>query len=272
MNASCRTCEWVISHIWMRHVAHIHASCRAYEYECDVAHMNPVLAAHTLPRACIIVGCMSKQASCMYSEYETSHTIIKQHAHTHPQMHTRICTNRFGAEIYILTTHIFLCTHTHTHTNTHTHMHVYSGGGRNRQFRLAPRPNAKQTTGHCSHSQMTPDKNKWLPEHIQVRDDPIQIRDVRIYQIAQKRLSVSIHTRRPCHVCILVLIKVLVYFMYCTKIKTIFLVKKNPPFGKMSSQIQHLEFSSNLNRHTSTVSCGWWSSPMCPCIAYNVWR
>ena len=92
-----------------------------YIYTC----IHSSICKHSrLPRACIIVGCMSKQASCKYSEYETSHTIINQHAHTHPHMHTRICANRFGAEIHVLTTHIFLCTHEHTHKYTHACMYT----------------------------------------------------------------------------------------------------------------------------------------------------
>ena len=31
MNESCRTYEWVMSHIWMSHVAHMNESCRTYE-------------------------------------------------------------------------------------------------------------------------------------------------------------------------------------------------------------------------------------------------
>jgi len=46
MNESCRTYEWVMSHIWMSHVAHRNESCRTYErvmshiWTSHVAHMN----------------------------------------------------------------------------------------------------------------------------------------------------------------------------------------------------------------------------------------
>jgi len=58
MNESCRVCEWVMSHIWMshvaymekamshmwmRHVAHMNQSCRTYKrvmYTSHVAHMK----------------------------------------------------------------------------------------------------------------------------------------------------------------------------------------------------------------------------------------
>jgi len=46
MNESCRTCECVMSHIWMSHVAHVNASWRRYEcvmlhtWMSHVTHMN----------------------------------------------------------------------------------------------------------------------------------------------------------------------------------------------------------------------------------------
>jgi len=45
-NESCRTCEWVMSHMWMSHVSHVNESCRTCEWVMShmwmshVSHVN----------------------------------------------------------------------------------------------------------------------------------------------------------------------------------------------------------------------------------------
>jgi len=39
MNESCRTYEWVMSHIWMSHIEHMNESCRTYEWMSHVTHV-----------------------------------------------------------------------------------------------------------------------------------------------------------------------------------------------------------------------------------------
>jgi len=42
MNESCRTDDWVMSHMWMSHVTHANQSCRAYEWVLSHVWMSHV--------------------------------------------------------------------------------------------------------------------------------------------------------------------------------------------------------------------------------------
>ena len=47
MNESCRTHEWVMSHTWMIHVAHMNDSCRTHEWVMSHTWMSHVLGAQS---------------------------------------------------------------------------------------------------------------------------------------------------------------------------------------------------------------------------------
>jgi len=66
MNESCRTNEWVMSHMWMSHDAHMNESCRTYEWVMSHKWMSHV--AHT-------------NESCCTYEWDMSH--IWGSCHTH---------------------------------------------------------------------------------------------------------------------------------------------------------------------------------------------
>jgi len=46
MNESCRTHEWVMSHIWMSHVAHMNESCRTHEWVMSHIWMSHIWISH----------------------------------------------------------------------------------------------------------------------------------------------------------------------------------------------------------------------------------
>jgi len=87
--------EWVMSYIWMSHVAHMNESCRTYEW--DISYVWNF-----------------KGRSRMHRPHHThsTHTAHTQHTHSTHTAHTHIT--------HTSQTHRFLSTHPHLHAHTHT--------------------------------------------------------------------------------------------------------------------------------------------------------
>ena len=63
INESCRKYEWVMSHIWMSHVAHMNESCRTYEWVAP--HMRKSRVTHV-------------DESCRTCEWVMSHIFMSR--------------------------------------------------------------------------------------------------------------------------------------------------------------------------------------------------
>ena len=80
VNKSSRTYEWVMSHIWMRHVAHMNESCRTYEWV-----MSPMWLC-----AWHVCECISLYSFTFHIDVE-SHRLTSRVAHVDESCRTYAC-------------------------------------------------------------------------------------------------------------------------------------------------------------------------------------
>ena len=117
MNESWHTYEWVMAHIWMRHVTHMNASCHIYEavmsqiWIRQIAHVN---TSHHIYQWVM---------SYMWIRHTHTHTHTHTNTHTHTHTHTHVPHIWASPVVYVMWRIPLWYTHTCTHTHTHTHTH-----------------------------------------------------------------------------------------------------------------------------------------------------
>ena len=134
VNEACHTCEWGMSHIWMRHVTqHIWTGVSGAEWGWYPKTRGE--SADGLGTRYAFVLC------CCGTGHTHTHTHMNTNTRTHTHTHAHIRTHIHTHNAYVLCccrtgdTHVhkhkYTHTHTHslslshTHTNTHTHTQTY---------------------------------------------------------------------------------------------------------------------------------------------------
>jgi len=111
MNEACHTYEWVMSHIWMRHVTHMNEACHTYEWGMSHIWMSHVTrikeSCHTyegvthvrMSHVTHLTFCVRRHSESVWLSSDThttqSHRLLHSHIHTHwvdghTDTHTRV--------------------------------------------------------------------------------------------------------------------------------------------------------------------------------------